>query len=69
MMTSNEARRIQASPFVLHKDDVRGFVYEVETGRSREVRQPPPGPRGVRAEFGVGLVLPALALQKLRFGE
>ena len=30
-------RRIQASPFVLHKDSVRGFVYEVETGRLREV--------------------------------
>ncbi len=31
-------RRIQASPFVPHKDNVRGFVYEVETGRLREVR-------------------------------
>ena len=30
-------RRIQASPFVPHKDSVRGFVYEVETGRLREV--------------------------------
>jgi carbonic anhydrase len=30
--------RIQASPFVPHKDRVRGFVYEVETGRLREVR-------------------------------
>ena len=29
--------RIQASPFVLHKESVRGFVYEVETGRLREV--------------------------------
>ena len=29
--------RIQASPFVPHKDAVRGFVYEVETGRMREV--------------------------------
>ncbi len=29
--------RIQASPFVPHKDSVRGFVYEVETGRLREV--------------------------------
>ena len=29
--------RIKASPFVPHKDDVRGFVYEVETGRLREV--------------------------------
>jgi carbonic anhydrase len=29
--------RIHASPFVPHKDAVRGFVYEVETGRLREV--------------------------------
>jgi carbonic anhydrase len=29
--------RIKASPFVAHKDSVRGFVYEVETGRLREV--------------------------------
>ncbi|MCE2392564.1 MAG: carbonic anhydrase [Proteobacteria bacterium] len=30
--------RIAASPFVPHKDAIRGFVYEVETGRLREVR-------------------------------
>ncbi len=30
-------RRIRASPFIPHKDGVRGFVYEVETGRLREV--------------------------------
>ncbi|MCA1688456.1 MAG: carbonic anhydrase, partial [Actinobacteria bacterium] len=30
-------QRIQASPFVPHKDSVRGFIYEVETGRLREV--------------------------------
>ncbi|MGH3147647.1 MAG: beta-class carbonic anhydrase [Rubrobacter sp.] len=29
--------RILASPFIPHKDAVRGFVYEVETGRLREV--------------------------------
>ncbi len=29
--------RIAASPFIPHKDSVRGFVYEVETGRLREV--------------------------------
>jgi carbonic anhydrase len=29
--------RINASPFVPHKESVRGFVYEVETGRLREV--------------------------------
>jgi carbonic anhydrase len=30
--------RIKASPFIPRKDKVRGFVYEVETGRVREVR-------------------------------
>ncbi len=29
--------RVQASPFIPNKDSVRGFVYEVETGRLREV--------------------------------
>jgi carbonic anhydrase len=29
---------IQASPFIPHKESVRGFVYEVESGRLREVR-------------------------------
>lgn len=29
--------RIQNSPFIPHKDSVRGFVYEVDTGRLREV--------------------------------
>jgi carbonic anhydrase len=29
--------RIRNSPFVPHTDNVRGFVYEVETGRLREV--------------------------------
>jgi carbonic anhydrase len=32
--------RIQASPFIPNKDSVRGFVYEVETGRLREVDAP-----------------------------
>jgi carbonic anhydrase len=30
-------RRIQASPFVPNKDSVRGFVYDVATGKLREV--------------------------------
>ncbi len=30
-------RRIQASPFIPHADNVRGFIFEVETGRLREV--------------------------------
>ena len=29
--------RIEASPFIPHKDKIRGFVYEVETGKLREV--------------------------------
>ena len=29
--------RIKASPFIPRKDEVRGFVYEVESGRLREV--------------------------------
>ncbi|WP_433291490.1 beta-class carbonic anhydrase [Actinoplanes sp. CA-030573] len=31
-------RRIQADPFIPVKDSIRGFVYEVETGRLREVK-------------------------------
>ncbi|HKL62060.1 MAG TPA: carbonic anhydrase, partial [Woeseiaceae bacterium] len=30
-------RRIRNSPFVPHKDAVRGFVYDVETGKLHEV--------------------------------
>jgi carbonic anhydrase len=30
-------RRIQDSPFIPNKDSIRGFVYEVETGKLREV--------------------------------
>lgn len=30
-------RRVKESPFIPHKDRVRGFVYDVETGRLREV--------------------------------
>ena len=33
--------RIEASPFIPNKDHVRGFVYEVETGRLREVSTKP----------------------------
>jgi carbonic anhydrase len=29
--------RVKASPFIPRKDSVRGFVYEVQTGRLREV--------------------------------
>jgi carbonic anhydrase len=30
--------RIKASPFIPKKERIRGFVYEIETGRLREVR-------------------------------
>jgi carbonic anhydrase len=30
-------RRIQSSPFIPRKESVRGFIYEVESGRLREV--------------------------------
>jgi carbonic anhydrase len=33
--------RIKASPFIPNKDSVRGFVYEVETGKLREVTPSP----------------------------
>ena len=29
--------KIEASPFIPNKDSIRGFVYEVETGRLREI--------------------------------
>jgi carbonic anhydrase len=29
--------QVEQSPFIPHKDSIRGFVYEVETGRLREV--------------------------------
>jgi carbonic anhydrase len=32
------AARIKASPFLVHKDAIRGFIYEVETGCLREVK-------------------------------
>jgi carbonic anhydrase len=33
-----DVARIRDSPLLVHKDSVRGFVYEVRTGRLREVR-------------------------------
>ena len=35
--TQQSIRRLQLSPFVKHKDHVRGFVYDVDTGRLHEV--------------------------------
>ncbi|MGH2858018.1 MAG: beta-class carbonic anhydrase, partial [Solirubrobacteraceae bacterium] len=31
--------RLRVSPFLPHRDSIRGFVYEVETGRLREVSE------------------------------
>jgi carbonic anhydrase len=36
--TQQSIRRIHMSPFVLHKDNVRGFVYDVDTGQLVEVQ-------------------------------
>ena len=33
--------RLQSSPFVRHKDHIRGFVYDVETGLLHEVSRDP----------------------------
>ncbi len=33
----NALARVREHPFLPHRDNVRGFVYEVETGRVREV--------------------------------
>jgi carbonic anhydrase len=33
----NSLNRIKYSPFIPHKESVRGFVYDVKTGRLREV--------------------------------
>jgi carbonic anhydrase len=30
--------RIKASPFIPRKDSIRGFIYDVKTGRLEEVR-------------------------------
>jgi carbonic anhydrase len=32
--------RIERSPFLLHRDSVRGFVYDVDTHRLREIVTP-----------------------------
>lgn len=33
-----DVAEIRASPLLVHKDSVRGFVYDVRTGRLREIR-------------------------------
>ena len=42
--------RIKASPFIPRKESVRGFVFEVETGRLREVAAEETGARFERPE-------------------
>ena len=34
-------RRLRLSPFIAHKDHIRGFVYDVDTGRLHEVTVEP----------------------------
>ncbi len=34
--------RLQSSPFIPHRDSIRGFIFEVGTGRMREVDYSPP---------------------------
>jgi carbonic anhydrase len=46
--------RIKASPFIPRKDSVRGFVYEVESGRLREVSTEATGSRFTRDEATQG---------------
>ena len=36
-------QRVRLSPFLLHRHVVRGFVYDVESHRLREIEAPPPG--------------------------
>jgi carbonic anhydrase len=33
--------RVRSSPFLVHRDDVRGFIYDVESGELREVAPEP----------------------------
>ena len=35
--TAQSMRRLAMTPFVPHKDHIRGFVYDVDTGRLHEV--------------------------------
>jgi carbonic anhydrase len=36
--------RVRHSPFLLHRDQVRGFVYDVDSARLTEVKSDVPGP-------------------------
>src|SRR5580693_1806688 len=55
--------RIKASPFIPHKDDVRGFVYDVHTGQLQEVDPPAaiapsPAHDTAAARIGLGEIAP-----------
>ena len=47
--------RIQASPFIPRKDSVRGFVYDVHTGKLREVDTPDDQSDGGRLASALGI--------------
>jgi carbonic anhydrase len=52
--------RIKASPFIPNKDSIRGFIYEVETGRLVEVKDLSParyGPVRPRRSFDAGALV------------
>ena len=36
--------RLQSTPFIPHRANIRGFIFEVETGKMREVPYSPPAP-------------------------
>ena len=46
MLVRQSIARIQASPFIPRKRSVRGLVYDVATGRLRDVEEPVPLARG-----------------------
>jgi carbonic anhydrase len=43
--------RIKASPFVPNKESVRGFVFDVATGRLREAQEPDQSPSELNTSF------------------
>ena len=61
--------RIQASPFVPRKDSIRGFVYEVETGKLREVSRRRRGRRAPGAGHRPAGAGPARASSRPRRGR
>jgi carbonic anhydrase len=41
--TRESIARVRSSPFLLHKQSVRGFIYDVDSGKLREVQAAPTG--------------------------